>query len=165
MTENKIKPTISQVIYCLKAECERYSEVCEECQLYAEVGCDHCYDDVTDMAIQALEEIQAYRAIETELKDKYHANVDIKGLVQYFIQTIFEGEKHEGFCILTNEDAKMWDEYRAIGTVEECRNAVERMKPKKKVMEMVKSVKCANCGSGCIDNYCSKCGQAIDWSE
>ena len=65
MTENKIKPTISQVIYCLKAECERYPEVCEECQLYGEVGCDHCYDDVTDMAIKFLKELERYRAIGT----------------------------------------------------------------------------------------------------
>ena len=65
MTESKIKPTISQVIYCLKAECERYPEVCEECQLYGEVGCDHCYDDVTDVAIKCLKELEQYRAIGT----------------------------------------------------------------------------------------------------
>lgn len=65
MTENKIKPTIEQTIYCLKAESERYPEVCKECQLYGEVGCDHCYDDVNDVAIQALKENQTYRAIGT----------------------------------------------------------------------------------------------------
>lgn len=44
-----------EAIYCLKAESERYSEVCEECSLYGEVGCDHCYDDATDIAIEAIE--------------------------------------------------------------------------------------------------------------
>ena len=129
-------------IYCLKAESERYSEVCEECPQYGKVGCDHCCEDAFEVAIQALEkqsmvneilhectelkrELDAYKAIETELKERYHANVDIKMMMQYFIETIFKGEKHEGFRILTNEDAKMWDAYRAIGTVEELQKSVK----------------------------------------
>ena len=75
-----------------------------------------------DTAIKALEEVQQYRAIEKELKERYHANVDIPLLMHHFIETIFEGEKHEGFCILTNEDKEAWEEYKAIGTPEECRH-------------------------------------------
>lgn len=60
------------------------------------------------------------------LKERYHANVDIPLLMHHFIETVFEGEKHEGFCLLTNEDAKVWEEYKAIGTPEECRTAVEK---------------------------------------
>lgn len=69
MTENKIKPTIEQAVHCLKAESERYPELCEECQLYGEVGCDHCYDDVTDMAIQALEKESMVNEILHECKE------------------------------------------------------------------------------------------------
>lgn len=58
--------TIDEVIYCLKAECERYSEVCEECPLYGKVGCDHCFDDVTDSAINALEELKNYKDAEED---------------------------------------------------------------------------------------------------
>ena len=76
-------------------------------------------DEACDLTIKALEEIQQYREIEAEIKEQYHANVDIKKLMRCFIETIFKGEKHEGFCILTNDDAKMWEKYRAIGTVEE----------------------------------------------
>ena len=72
-----------------------------------------------EAVIQALEEIQQYRAIENELKEKYQANVDIPLLMKYFIDTVFEGEKHEGFCILTNEDRAMWDAYKELGTVED----------------------------------------------
>ena len=61
-----------------------------------------------------LEELQQYRELERNLKEKYQADVDIKMLIQHFIDTIFKGEKHEGFCILTNEEAAMWKEYRAI---------------------------------------------------
>lgn len=58
--------TIDEVIYCLKAGCEGYSEVCEECPLYEKVGCDHCYDDATDSAINALEELKAYKDAEED---------------------------------------------------------------------------------------------------
>ena len=81
--------------------------------------------EATQIAINALEDIQKYRLIERELKENYHANVDIPLLMQHFIETIFKGEKHDGFCILTNEDAAQWDQYRAIGTPEECRKSVE----------------------------------------
>ena len=79
-----------------------------------------------DVAIKALEEIQKYRKIEKDLKENYHANVDIPLLMKHFIETVFKGEKHEGFCILTNEDKEAWEEYKVIGTPEECRAAVEK---------------------------------------
>ena len=71
--------------------------------------------------------------------------------------------------------------YRAIGTVEECKSAVERMKPRKPKSKTIKveiynaggftrdkkiSV-CGSCGNellGC-SKFCDKCGRAIDWSE
>lgn len=77
------------------------------------------FENAYAMAINALEEVQKYRTIEKDLKERYHANVDIPLLMHHFIETVFEGEKHEGFCLLTNEDAKAWEEYKAIGTPEE----------------------------------------------
>lgn len=77
------------------------------------------------LAINALEEVQQYRTLEKELKEVYHANVDIPALMHFFIETIFKGEKHEGFCILTNEDAAQWEQYRAIGTPEELQTMKE----------------------------------------
>lgn len=62
--------------------------------------------------------------------------------------------------------------YIAIGTVEECRDAVERMKPKKPIeYQKTNRADCPNCGATVrgIDmpygDYCSNCGQAIDWRE
>lgn len=66
--------------------------------------------------------------------------------------------------------------YREIGTVEECREAVTKQKAKKCVEESCPDhmhYKCPSCGKvqktkygnsefGCILNYCSNCGQAID---
>lgn len=44
-----------EAIYCLKAESERYSEVCEECPLYGKTGVDHCCEDALQLAIIALQ--------------------------------------------------------------------------------------------------------------
>ena len=66
--------------------------------------------------------------------------------------------------------------YREIGTVEECREAVEKQNPKKCVNDFCPDhthYKCPSCGKiqktkygdsefGCILNYCSNCGQALD---
>lgn len=117
-----------------------------------------------DTAIKALEKVQQYRAIEKELKERYHANVDIPLLMHHFIETIFEGEKHEGFCILTNEDAKAWEEYQTIGMPEECRAAMEKQAAKK-----MESPWCPCCGKFLTTEYMNKryhciyCGQLLEW--
>ena len=70
-------------------------------------------------------------------------------------------------------------QYREIGTVEECREAVEKQKPKKPDYEgdgyadgymVYDTWICPNCGEeyevDCDDyKYCHNCGQAIDWED
>ena len=132
------------------------------------------FENAYAMAINALEEVQKYRKIEKDLKERYHANVDIPLLMHHFIETVFEGEKHEGFCLLTNEDAKVWEEYKAIGTPEECRVAVEKQTAKKvKSISQIKDGdsyvgligRCPCCGDILEEDtvYCD-CGQRLDWS-
>lgn len=131
------------------------------------------FENAYAMAINALKEVQKYRKIEKDLKERYHANVDIPLLMHHFIETVFEGEKHEGFCLLTNEDAKVWEEYKAIGTPEECRTAVEKQTAKKvKSISQVKDGdsyvgligRCPCCGDILEEDtvYCD-CGQRLDW--
>lgn len=133
------------------------------------------FENAYAMAINALEEVQKYRKIEKDLKERYHANVDIPLLMHHFIETVFEGEKHEGFCLLTNEDAKVWEEYKAIGTPEECRTAVEKQTAKKvKSISQVKNGdsyvgligRCPCCGDILEEDtvYCD-CGQRLDWGD
>ena len=133
------------------------------------------FENAYAMAINALEEVQKYRKIEKDLKERYHANVDIPLLMHHFIETVFEGEKHEGFCLLTNEDAKVWEEYKAIGTPEECRTAVEKQTAKKvKSISQVKDGdsyvgligRCPCCGDILEEDtvYCD-CGQRLDWGD
>ena len=52
-------------------------------------------------------------------------------------------------------------QYRAIGTIEECREAVEKMKPKKTAIEAIKVHICPVCGSSGIYDYCGNCGQRV----
>lgn len=71
------------------------------------------------------------------------------------------------------------DTYKEIGTVDECRKAVKKQKAKKIVYESdsvfcdgfthYRMGKCPVCdryyNSNDDVNYCSKCGQKLDWSE
>ncbi len=64
-------------------------------------------------------------------------------------------------------------QYRAIGTVEECREAMEKRSGKKPVKDKYNHDCCPNCGwivykdeyGGRYLPYCENCGQAIDWPE
>lgn len=66
-------------------------------------------------------------------------------------------------------------QYRAIGTVEECREATERQREKKPIkienngFRYTDSYICPNCEKGFtgtgIADFCYHCGQAIDWSD
>ena len=66
-------------------------------------------------------------------------------------------------------DCEELEKYREIGTVEECREAVEKQKPKKPHRNYKKfSGLWCKCGwylgqKQCLDiKYCPNCGQAID---
>ena len=58
-------------------------------------------------------------------------------------------------------------QYREIGTVEECREAVDKQKPKKPVLrndngKLRKSCPVCGCFFSPLSRSCPKCGQAID---
>lgn len=65
-------------------------------------------------------------------------------------------------------------QYRAIGTLEECKIAVEKQRPKKPINpdDDYGTFKCPNC-NGLIftedrfetHRYCLLCGQKLDWSD
>ena len=76
------------------------------------------------------------------------------------------------YCITALREIQ---QYREIGTVEECREAVEKQTPKKCIKDSCPDhthYKCPSCGKiqktkyddstfGCILNNCSNCGQAL----
>ena len=80
-------------------ENEAIEELKYDCnELGKAIPCDtswgKSFENAYAMAINALEEVQKYRKIEKDLKERYHANVDIPLLMHHFIETVFEGEKH-----------------------------------------------------------------------
>ena len=119
-----------------------------------------------EVAISALEEIKKYHAIgtieEVKLMQKYSVLAKKVGTIGKVIESCAE--------------------YEEIGTVEECREAREKQMPKKPNFKMnlgdYTSRFICQCGKkiivkhdrGVMDNhdapnYCSDCGQALDWSD
>lgn len=100
--------------------------------------------EASELAIQALEEVQQYQKIGTleELQDM----------------------KNNYFEALSD-----WRQYRKIGTLEECWTAIEKQIPKKPDFTEDKEFALCPCcnGKGLFDKqkYCDNCGQKIDWSE
>ena len=109
------------------------------------------YMNALDMAIEAIEEIQLY--------------------------------KDNKLCLVPEDvysrQCSELDAYKEIGTVEECREAVEKQKAEKIEYETnavfnngfghYRMGKCPICDSRYNSNdeinYCSKCGKKLDWSE
>lgn len=132
------------------------------------------------MAIEALEKVQHYQEMDKKLREAFG---DCDGLLETVVDSLC---RHEGEDIgspvksrlLTDETVDKWDAYLAIGTVEECREAVEKQKAKKPHIDANEllgdtSYECPNCGTemmlidrnriqwGHIQKYCECCGQAI----
>ncbi len=87
--------------------------------------------EVLHTAIKALEEVQQYREMDNRLKNVYGDCTDLLEIV------ITHLERHDGVDIpepvfkarlLTDGEVDKWEAYKAIGTAEECRAAVEKMK-------------------------------------
>lgn len=91
--------------------------------------------------------------------------IDMKDVWENIPQAIYAVEKA----------LKEIHQYRAIGTVEECRKAMERRREKKPIkvenngFRYTDSYICPNCEKGFtgtgIADFCYHCGQAIDFSE
>lgn len=103
----------------------------------------------------------------------------LEGKLHFPLSPLLEGEgKKEARTII--ESIVELNQYREIGTVDECRSAMEKQKPKiadiwgdgydddgNMIYDMYD---CPNCGEtyeiGYQDyKYCPECGQAIDWSQ
>lgn len=124
--------------------------------------------EIDRMYAELSQEVQQYRELERQIKENYSANVDIKMLTTYFIETIFKGEKHGKFYVLTNEDAEEWEAYQAIGTVEECQAAREKEEPREAILvqpKLKKPYQCPSCGYTLEIGYrrCISCGQLLKY--
>lgn len=137
-----------------------------------------------DMAIKALEEVQQYRELTDRLKAIYGDQMTLKDMVDVMERIIREPGRKDpvNARILTYDEAAMWDEYRKIGTVEECRAVIG--KDAKRVIKKHKVVapedieafgadallgRCPVCeelvNNVWNEKYCGDCGQKLDWSD
>ena len=132
---------------CAPAFCSGYEYVYPEPEDYA-----------IEEAIKALKEIQNYRKLGT-LEELARAK-----------KYIDLAKKHGTIGEMIDECA----EYEEIGTVEECREAIEKHRPKKprNIEYDYSYFVCPNCGEGIYvsedfesHKFCLNCGQAIQWDE
>lgn len=102
------------------------------------------------LAIKALEDVQRYRENEKELLSDYRQA-----------------------CKEAEANARMYNDYLEAGTVEECRDAVERLKAKRpdggRDIDGKDYLICPNCCAIVADGewtakFCPDCGQKLDWS-
>ena len=133
------------------------SEAIKELQQYVGLPFEmDALEEAAKMAIQALEEVQQYRAIGTpeELQDM----------------------KSNYFEALSD-----WRQYRKIGTLEECRTAREKQISEKPIMKQYyenseeEYLCCPTCGEILTDRmpmdnkdfyfHCLNCGQKFNWES
>ena len=127
-----------------------------------------------EMAINALEDVLQYRALEKRLSDMFCSSVSLKSVVDELERNLKEPDSPHPMKarILTYKESADWDAYRAIGTPEECRAAVEKQTAKKPVTyKGTNRADCPICGatvrgiSKPFGDWCSNCGQKLDWSD
>ena len=133
------------------------------------------YTEALKLVIQAVKEAQQYREMERKLEEAYGK---CDGLLEVVVDNLYlhKGRdigKPRKATLLTDDSVDMWEAYKQIGTVEECREAVEKQKAKKSVDydEDFGYFVCPSCGSTVIADefsdhkFCLCCGQALMWEE
>ena len=127
--------------------------------------------------IKTFHELNEYREIGTveQVKNqKENLNVAYQIISDYEqYGTIEDFKKAQRYMHLVNAHGTIGRvidscaEYESIGTVEECREAVEKQKPKKPILrndngKLRKSCPVCGCFFSPLSRSCPKCGQAID---
>lgn len=116
--------------------------------------------------------VQAYRNIIKPLISPEHQEIKAGDVVT----APYHGKEcRKNIQVLTKINGVLQEiqEYKAIGTVEECQKAMERQNPKKPAKDKHNHDCCPNCGwivykseyGGRYLNCCENCGQAVDWPE
>lgn len=153
--------------------------------------------EATRAAIKALKEIQQYRELKKRLTGMFGGELSLETVVDELERQLKEPDNLHPINakILTYEDAAAWDayhaigtpeelqemkkdfaealsdwrQYRKVGTLEECRAAMEKQKPSKpETTRLTIGIGRCKCGVEFLDrktNYCGNCGQKLDWSD
>lgn len=190
MTENEAIEKLHAYLECesRRAKIVSCNESCDDCELcYMQgTGAEHITSVKT--AIKALEEVQQYRQI-GKIGTCRNAVEICKAMIERGIDqdNIAEYIKFEDNLVQRGYDLKRLLEmmekhkqYCQIGTVEECREAVEKQTAKKPTLIDYKKYTnfvdnadflqdaywCPNCKRVVRrGSFCRDCGQHIDWSD
>ena len=65
-------------LHCMKSASELESELCEECPIYGQTGCDHCYEDALHYVIAMLEQEPVLNKIRAEIDEARFIDKDTK---------------------------------------------------------------------------------------
>ena len=61
-------------LHCMKSASELERELCEECPIYGQTGCDHCYEDALQYVIGMLEQEPMLDKIRAEMESNIGDN-------------------------------------------------------------------------------------------
>ena len=90
----------------------------------------------------------------------------INEVIEYLEQHGFIADEVKDICIGALVQV---EQYRALGTVEELKEAREKQIPKKPniVGEFIRLAECSDCHTVIQfkQEYCHKCGNKVDWEE
>lgn len=75
-------------LHCMKSASELERELCEECLIYGQTGCDHCFEDALQYVIGMLEQEPILDKISSEI-----VAIDINGQVDEHTAFIRTGEQ------------------------------------------------------------------------
>ena len=146
-------------------------------------NCDHKDEYIVELEA----EMEQYQILEKRLTEMFGDQLSLETVVDEMEWLLKEPSNPHpvNAKILTYEDAKAWEEYKAIGTQEECRAATEKQTAKKIVRREATDedienelrefitrkgmiFQCPTCGCYiAVDGMknCWDCGQKLDWSD
>ena len=152
MTENEVIKIFENEVIILDCWIEHCKDIIADCETE-----DDEFDDDKERAELSLKDY-------TERKEAFDVAIEALKEIQLY--------KDNKLCLVPTDvysrQCSELDAYKEIGTVEECREAVEKQKPKKPHRNYKKfSGLWCKCGwylgqKQCLDiKYCPNCGQAI----
>ena len=139
---------------------------------YKCVEFDECMQKQCIQVYDALLKLKHYEDLELKLQEVYG---ECEGLLEESIKCLVEHEKLDidkpiKARLLTDGSVGMLEEYKKIGTVEECWEARKKQMAKKFVNcdecgNKSASDRCPVCFESVSGEYCEYCGQHLDWSK
>ena len=90
-------------------------------------------EEKANTILEMVEELQKYRALEKRLTDMFGGEISLEDVTDELERYLKEPDNPHpvNAKILTYEDAKAWEEYKAIGTPEECQATMEKQTAKR----------------------------------